>query len=1840
MLSVGTHQRGIVFVLLFAAVLSVFAAGSASAVGPPGADGPNGSALSCHNGGGTGTISAVVFDETGPQLDSVVVDYFAVNASSGELGATGYTTDGSFEFTQPTGAYDITVSADGYDNETVRGVCIRDGETNQQTIYMQESDPNQPPVADAGPNQSATPGGIITLDGSDSYDPDGIGVNYDWSQTGGEPVTLSNRSAAMPEFTAPGVKTTMTFALRVTEDGDSTLADTDTVSVTVGAGNEPPVADAGTDRTVSPGEQVELDGTGSSDPDGDNISERWVQLSGPSVSLEDRFTQTPSFTAPSETGTARFEILVTDGTFNDTDTVEITISDDTDNTPPVAEAGPDRSVNPDDTVTLDGTGSYDPDGDELDVSWAQVGGPSVDLRDQGTFTPTLTAPSVSGTETLTFEIYVSDGSETVADTVDVTVSGGTSNSPPDAEAGPDLTAEPDESFTLDGSASSDPDGDSLSYDWTQTAGPSVSLRRGASAAPSARAPAVDSTRTLRFELTVDDGKATNSDPVEVTVTPGNTPPDAEAGPDRSAAPGDTVTLDGSESSDPDGDSLSYDWTQTEGPDVSIDDADAATASIDAPSVEERTTLTFEVTVDDGEATDSDTVEVTVTPENDPPNAELSVSPTPATAGEALTASASGSSDPDGSIEAYRWSFGDGSSATGETVSHTYDSGDEYTVELTVEDDDGATDTATETVTVETPTLRIDGISREVGGTVLSGVDLSETVSATVESENDVESVTFELDGESYTDTDGSDGWQRDLQTGDLSQTSVLTVTAETERGQTATATRSIPVLETPEWLELLVETGSVSVDATDAEIALSQQIPDPPIDTDITVPEAVPVLGGPQEFEASSEFGVTYDMIDEEATLRGEGELAVDVFDRSAEGELGAEGTVDTTDWDVESGHAYVDVKVDAIGRSVNPSVSAFGLSVGINVEVTVSPKVGLDVYFDDTNSGLQATSGSVQPGVEASAVVQQEALGVDLSGSVTGDLTGSVDVPAPYEPGATASIVGEVAAEKYGYETNVTLFNVTESIGSGAGSALSVDGNSTAELSGWERADKYGGVPAVDGSGALTAADGTAGIATAETGTTASRLTGDGLADKSPSLAFDPVSGTDIAVWSRQAPEKSVAEGRDVYVATGSDDGWTEPRQITDDRRMDTSPAVAVDDETGRAVAVWTRVDTVVPETDVSGPAELDDSTEIVYAVRPDASADWSRPRAVTDDDTPDTAPAVAHDPTADAWTLAWERGADSTAVARVSDEALGSDGAFDDPTAVEGTDPVLSPRADGGVALATANVSDGGNGTVALYRVGAEGTVERQRDVETTSLSDITVADDALAWVDGPAPDPTVHWLSAPDAAAETVDVGAVSDIDDLTLVSESGTDVLTYRGQTQDSPEKRVYYRVQRGGEWLDANPLTERSPTGLSYWQLSTALSDGGDRFRSAFLGRNVTGDQNNDVFAVQHTLRPDVALDATAADASVGETTTVDYTLGNVGDVALADPVEVTVRAGGSVVDTRTVDPLDAGENTTGTLIVTVPPSGTIDLTASTDATELTERNNGATVGPASTDLTVDVTADRAGENATVALSVDNDGAATDQPVGYELRADGETVFDGSFDGMGPDATRTVERELSVTAVSANRTVTAVVDAADRVREADESNNEWEGRLLAPDLTLWGGSVDYGAATGGVNVTVSVGNRGASATPATVTLYPENGTPVAATTNISGAADDDTTVFESVRFTGVALAANESVDVVVDSPYERRASDNALTSTVPESVAPDVARPTLPGQPEPAGDVDGDGKLEDVDGNGGADLFDALTYYNERNSDVVENNPSAFDFDGDGTAGTLFDALALFNDISG
>jgi hypothetical protein len=91
-----------------------------------------------------------------------------------------------------------------------------------------------PPVADAGPDQTVDEGVTVTLDGSNSSDPDNDISSYQWNQTGGLSVSLSNSSAARPTFTAPNVGSggeSLTFQLTVTDSGG--LQSTDTCIVNV-----------------------------------------------------------------------------------------------------------------------------------------------------------------------------------------------------------------------------------------------------------------------------------------------------------------------------------------------------------------------------------------------------------------------------------------------------------------------------------------------------------------------------------------------------------------------------------------------------------------------------------------------------------------------------------------------------------------------------------------------------------------------------------------------------------------------------------------------------------------------------------------------------------------------------------------------------------------------------------------------------------------------------------------------------------------------------------------------------------------------------------------------------------------------------------------------------------------------------------------------------------------------------------------------------------------------------------------------------------------------------------------------------------------------------------------------------------------------------------------------------------------------------------------------------------------------------------------------------------------------------------------------------------------------
>lgn len=140
--------------------------------------------------------------------------------------------------------------------------------------------------------------------------------------------------------------------------------------------NRPPVASAGPDQTVNEGALVTLDGSGSSDLDGDPLTYQWAQIVGLSVTLNLSDPVRPTFVAPSVPAggaTLIFQLTVSDGQLtSNLDTVNVAVTNV--NHPPVTNAGPDQTVNQGSPVTLDGSRSSDPDNDSLTYRWTWPGG--------------------------------------------------------------------------------------------------------------------------------------------------------------------------------------------------------------------------------------------------------------------------------------------------------------------------------------------------------------------------------------------------------------------------------------------------------------------------------------------------------------------------------------------------------------------------------------------------------------------------------------------------------------------------------------------------------------------------------------------------------------------------------------------------------------------------------------------------------------------------------------------------------------------------------------------------------------------------------------------------------------------------------------------------------------------------------------------------------------------------------------------------------------------------------------------------------------------------------------------------------------------------------------------------------------------------------------------------------------------------------------------------------------------------------------------------------------------------------------------------------------------------
>ncbi|MHC1742389.1 MAG: PKD domain-containing protein [Syntrophobacteraceae bacterium] len=491
--------------------------------------------------------------------------------------------------------------------------------------------PNQPPVANAGVDQTVNAGATVSLNGSSSRDSDDGIASYAWTQTAGSSVTLANAGTRTATFTAPNVstQTVLTFRLTVTDRLPQSSTDTCTVTVRpVTPTNQPPVANAGADQTVTAGASVTLSGGGSSDPDDGIGSYVWTQTNGTSVTLANAGTQTAAFTAPNVTASTvlTFQLTVRDrGNQAATDACTVTVRPaGSSNQAPVANAGADQTVTAGSSVTLNGSGSTDPDDGIASYAWTQTGTPAVTLTNATAANATFSAPQVSSATVLTFQVRVTDRSgASSSDTCTVRVNPPTTppaGGAPIANAGLDLIVLPGTINNLDGFYSSDPDGDIVSYAWEQTGGPEVTLSDATAMSPIFQAPTTPSTLAFRLLVTDRSGRQ-GSDACTVTVTSAESAPPpasvnqlpvANAGADQSVQPRVTVRLSGSGSRDADDGIASYQWQQTSGPSVRLYGATTASARFTSPRVNSRTTFVFRLTVKDRagqSATDSVTITV-------------------------------------------------------------------------------------------------------------------------------------------------------------------------------------------------------------------------------------------------------------------------------------------------------------------------------------------------------------------------------------------------------------------------------------------------------------------------------------------------------------------------------------------------------------------------------------------------------------------------------------------------------------------------------------------------------------------------------------------------------------------------------------------------------------------------------------------------------------------------------------------------------------------------------------------------------------------------------------------------------------------------------------------------------------------------------------------------------------------------------------------------------------------------------------------------------------------------------------------------------------------------------
>lgn len=360
--------------------------------------------------------------------------------------------------------------------------------------YLAPDPPPERPVAVAGPDQPGEVGDTIGLSAEGSSSPREGTLSYSWRfeslpagsllldeafapNNGPEAVT----SAFVPD--RPGL-----YVIRLVVEDGVAESRADFVAFEVAGTPLRPVAEAGPEQQVQQGMAVYLDGSASTHPQDATLYYKWSLAGVPELSkltqaaVQNPYTPYPSLVVDTG-GVFTLSLVVSDGiNLSEPDYVFISVASL--NSVPEAEAGADQVVDVCTWVNLDGSSSFDLNGDALAYDWQLEIAPVFSLLTQESLEGAKGArPSFYGDQLGTYilSLQVSDGASfSIPDTVRIDTRERSYNTPPVADAGAALTVTgevqcsstggycpecPSQQVALDATRSTDAEGDFLSYEW-------------------------------------------------------------------------------------------------------------------------------------------------------------------------------------------------------------------------------------------------------------------------------------------------------------------------------------------------------------------------------------------------------------------------------------------------------------------------------------------------------------------------------------------------------------------------------------------------------------------------------------------------------------------------------------------------------------------------------------------------------------------------------------------------------------------------------------------------------------------------------------------------------------------------------------------------------------------------------------------------------------------------------------------------------------------------------------------------------------------------------------------------------------------------------------------------------------------------------------------------------------------------------------------------------------------------------------------------------------------------------------------------------------------------------